>query len=129
MSESHRLPQGVRLRNENGRLYFCFEEGGKSRRKDLGPIPSDWPKDMIPAGKKRYGLRRLDSRPENEYHRVGWARSKGIEGEHSCWLATVYYPGGGTFTRVYTDHQKAVAFVERQKKSPLVRSADVTQIR
>jgi hypothetical protein len=48
--------------------------------------------------------------------------------KHHHWLVTVFYRDGERFGRVYTDRGKASRFAERQKKSPVVRSARVTQV-
>jgi hypothetical protein len=48
--------------------------------------------------------------------------------KHRHWQATVFYKDGETFTRVYTDHDKAAGFAGRQKKSPVVKMARVTQV-
>jgi hypothetical protein len=47
---------------------------------------------------------------------------------HHHWLVTVFYKDGERFGRVYTDRDKAARFAGRQKKSPVVRSARVTQV-
>jgi hypothetical protein len=47
--------------------------------------------------------------------------------KHRHWQVTVYYPDGERFARIYTDRKKAVAFAERQRKSPVVELARVTQ--
>ncbi len=47
---------------------------------------------------------------------------------HRHWLVTVFYADGEKFGRVYTDHGKATRFAVRQKKSPVVKSARVTQL-
>ena len=39
-----------------------------------------------------------------------------------------HYKDGEVFARTYTDRKHAVAFAERQRKSPVVRLARVTQI-
>ena len=71
MSESNHWPQirDVRVEVKDGCLYLCFHDGNIARRKLLGDAPKRWPKDMIPAGKKRYGKRRAESHPEIEYHK------------------------------------------------------------
>lgn len=48
--------------------------------------------------------------------------------KHRHWLVTVYYQDGERFGRVYTDRNKAARFAERQKKSPVVKSARVMQV-
>jgi len=40
----------------------------------------------------------------------------------------VFYADGEKFGRVYTDHDKANRFAERQRKSPVVKSARVSQL-
>jgi hypothetical protein len=40
----------------------------------------------------------------------------------------LFYADGETFARVYTDRQKAAGFAERQRKSPVVKMARVTEI-
>jgi hypothetical protein len=47
---------------------------------------------------------------------------------HHHWLVTVYYADGESFGRVYTDKDKATRFAERQRNSPVVRMARVTQV-
>ncbi len=47
--------------------------------------------------------------------------------KHHHWLVTVYYADGEKFGRVYTDKDKATRFAERQRRSPVVKSARVTQ--
>ena len=48
--------------------------------------------------------------------------------KHHHWLVTVYYADGEKFGRVYTDKDKASRFAERQRRSPVVKSARVTQV-
>lgn len=48
--------------------------------------------------------------------------------KHHHWLVTVYYADGETFGRVYTDKDKATRFAERQRRSPVVKSARITQV-
>jgi hypothetical protein len=48
--------------------------------------------------------------------------------KHHHWEAKVFYNDGETFARVYTDHEKAAGFAERQRKSPVVKMARVVQI-
>lgn len=40
----------------------------------------------------------------------------------------MFYNDGERFARMYTDHEKAAAFAERQKKSPVVKMARVIEI-
>jgi hypothetical protein len=48
--------------------------------------------------------------------------------KHHHWLVTVYYADGEKFGRVYTDREKASRFAERQRRSPVVKSARVSQV-
>lgn len=48
--------------------------------------------------------------------------------KHRHWQVTVFYRDGERFARVYTDRAKATSFAERQRKSPVVRSARVLQV-
>ena len=47
---------------------------------------------------------------------------------HHHYLVTVNYSDGEAFGRVYTDKDKATKFAERQRRSPIVKSARVTQV-
>jgi histidinol phosphatase-like enzyme len=47
--------------------------------------------------------------------------------KHHHWVATLFYADGEKFERVYVDREKARRFAERQKKSPLVLKARVTE--
>jgi hypothetical protein len=48
--------------------------------------------------------------------------------KHRHWQVTVFYADGERFGRVYTDKDKATRFADRQKRSPVVKSARVTQL-
>lgn len=48
--------------------------------------------------------------------------------KHHHWLVTVAYADGEKFGRVYTDKDKATRFADRQKRSPVVKSARITQV-
>ena len=48
--------------------------------------------------------------------------------KHHHWLVTVFYADGERFGRVYTDKEKATRFAERQRTSPVVKTARVTQV-
>jgi hypothetical protein len=48
--------------------------------------------------------------------------------KHRHWQVTVFYRDGEKFARVYTDRAKATSFAERQKKSPVVKTARVVQV-
>ncbi len=48
--------------------------------------------------------------------------------KHRHFMVTVFYRDGERFGRVYTDKGKASRFADRQKRSPVVKSARVTQL-
>jgi len=48
--------------------------------------------------------------------------------KHHHFLVSVFYADGEKFGRVYTDKDKATRFAERQRRSPVVKSARITQV-
>ena len=48
--------------------------------------------------------------------------------KHKHWQVTVFYHDGEKFARVYIDRERAERFAERQKKSPVVKSARIMEI-
>jgi len=48
--------------------------------------------------------------------------------KHHHWQVTVFYRDGEKFARVYIDRHKAEGFAERQKRSPVVRSARIMEV-
>lgn len=62
--------------------------------------------------------------------RVGKSKSTAIDRrrKHRHWQVTVYYHDGERFARVYTDRKRAEAFAARQKKSPIIKSARITEV-
>ena len=48
--------------------------------------------------------------------------------KHHHFLVSVYYADGEKFGRVYTDKDKATRFADRQRRSPVVKSARITQV-
>ena len=48
--------------------------------------------------------------------------------KHRHWEVTILYHDGKHFSRVYIDQERAQRFAERQKKSPVVRSAKVREV-
>lgn len=59
-------------------------------------------------------------------------KRKGFNGDkrrkHRHWQVTVYYEDGEKFARVYIDRERAEHFAERQKRSPIVKSARVREV-
>lgn len=47
--------------------------------------------------------------------------------KHLHWKVTIFYHDGEKFARVYIDRDRALRFADRQKKSPVVKLARVTQ--
>ena len=48
--------------------------------------------------------------------------------KHQHWQVTVYYHDGEKFARVYIDRERAERFAERQKKSPVVKTARIMEV-
>ena len=48
--------------------------------------------------------------------------------KHHHYLVTVSYADGERFGRVYTSKEKATRFAERQRRSPIVKAARVSQV-
>jgi hypothetical protein len=48
--------------------------------------------------------------------------------KHRHWEVSIVYHDGKKFARVYTDRARAERFAERQKKSPVVRSAKIREV-
>jgi hypothetical protein len=61
-------------------------------------------------------------------HRKPTTYGKDKRRKHHHWQVTIFYRDGERFARTYTDRKKAIAFAERQRKSPVVKLARVTQI-
>jgi hypothetical protein len=56
-------------------------------------------------------------------------RTVGRPRVYRYWHVILFYTDGGWFLRMYPNREKAVAFADRQKKCPLVKTARVTQAR
>jgi hypothetical protein len=54
--------------------------------------------------------------------------SKDQRRRHRHYPVTVIYRDGDKFARVYADLVKATNFAERQKKSPVVKTARITEV-
>lgn len=56
----------------------------------------------------------------------------GIAGDgrrkHRHWEVTIQYHDGKKFVRVYTNKERAERFAERQKRSPVVRTAKIREV-
>jgi hypothetical protein len=48
--------------------------------------------------------------------------------KHRHWQVTIYYKDGEKFARVYIDRDRANRFAERQRKSPVVKSARIQEV-
>jgi hypothetical protein len=60
--------------------------------------------------------------------RDGGGFGKDKRRKHHHFLVTVFYADGERFGRVYTDKDKATRFAERQRRSPVVKSARITLV-
>jgi hypothetical protein len=94
-------------------------------------IPADFPRTRPgPAGAPNGGGERKSmARKTKAKGRKGKSRlGKDKRRKHRHWQVTIYYTDGEKFARVYIDRGKAARFAERQKKSPVVRTARVAEI-
>ena len=64
----------------------------------------------------------------NEESEATPAFSKDKRRAHRHYRVTVVYRDGEEFARVYTDRAKADKFAERQRKSPVVNTARITEV-
>jgi hypothetical protein len=48
--------------------------------------------------------------------------------KHRHWQVTIYYKDGEKFARVYIDRERASRFADRQKRSPVVKSARIMEV-
>ena len=48
--------------------------------------------------------------------------------KHQHWRVTVTYQDGEQFARVYIDREAAYNFAARARKSPVIKSAEVTEV-
>jgi len=53
---------------------------------------------------------------------------KGRRQKYQFFEAKIFYTDGEASARTYTDRKKAERFAERQRKSPVVRMARVTEV-
>jgi hypothetical protein len=61
-------------------------------------------------------------------HRNRTSLGKDKRRKHHHFEAKIFYEDGEVFARRYTDREKANRFAERQRKSPVVKMARVTQV-
>ena len=61
--------ENAELQIKNGRVYLHWHDGERDRVKYLGRALTNWPKDSLPAGKKRYGKARLPGIDGDQYYR------------------------------------------------------------
>jgi hypothetical protein len=73
------------------------------------------------ANVTKNGTRKISRRGKTSF-------SKDRRRKHHHFLVSVYYADGEKFGRVYTDKDKATRFAERQRRSPVVKSARITQV-
>ena len=70
----------------------------------------------------------VEQKPEPKKPRAKADFDKDRRRKHHHYLVTVYYADGEKFGRVYTDKDKATRFADRQRRSPVVKQAKVTQV-
>jgi hypothetical protein len=68
------------------------------------------------------------TKPKTPKKRKRTTLGKDKRRKHKHWQVTVFYKDGERFARVYTDRSKASRFAERQRKSPVVKTARVLQV-
>ena len=68
------------------------------------------------------------AKTENKPRRGRASFVKDKRRRHHHFLVTIQYADGETFGRVYTNKEKADHFAERQRRSPVVKSARVSQV-
>lgn len=76
---------------------------------------------LRPVAKERKGKIKKESVHSPEF--AGDGRRK-----HRHWEVIIQYHDGKKFARVYTDRARAERFAERQKRSPVVRSARIREV-
>jgi hypothetical protein len=69
---------------------------------------------------------KTDSKKDSRRGKAAFADDR--RRKHHHYLVSVYYADGEKFGRVYTDKEKATRFAERQRRSPVVKSARITQV-
>lgn len=67
-----------------------------------------------------------EARKPNNKGRATYDKDK--RRKHHHYLVTVFYADGEKFGRVYTDKDKATRFADRQRRSPVVKMARVSQV-
>jgi len=60
-------------------------------------------------------------------HRLHATLFKDERRKHHHFEAKIFYKDGDVFARTYTDRKRAVNFADRQRRSPVVKMARVTQ--
>jgi hypothetical protein len=74
----------------------------------------------------RRSVKKKQAKQGKQRKKSGFSEDK--RRKHHHWLVSVFYADGEKFGRVYTDKGKADRFAERQRKSPVVKSARITQV-
>ena len=69
---------------------------------------------------------KISSKRNSDKEQNGFGKDR--RRKHHHFLVTVAYADGEKFGRVYTDKDKATRFADRQRRSPVVKSARVTQV-
>jgi hypothetical protein len=69
---------------------------------------------------------KTETKKPNNKGRTSYDKDK--RRKHHHYLVTVFYADGEKFGRVYTDKDKATRFADRQRRSPVVKMARVSQV-
>jgi hypothetical protein len=93
---------------------------GASKSASTAKVRSDERQSLVRRGRDRF--RRMNAHRE----RTNFGNDKRRKRRH--WMTTIFYRDGERFARTYTDREKATAFAERQRKSPVVKMARVAQV-
>lgn len=81
---------------------------------------------LAPAGRNCHSAMASWQRTVRKRNKTKLGKDK--RRKHHHWQVTVYYHDGEKFARVYINRDKAVRFADRQKKSPVVKLARVSQL-
>jgi hypothetical protein len=79
--------------------------------------------EIIPP---KTGKAKVNTNKSSKKDKAGFGKDR--RRKHHHWLVTVYYADGEKFGRVYTDRDKATRFAVRQRRSPVVKAARITQV-
>lgn len=73
-------------------------------------------------------FRKLTVKTDKRTDNKGKSFDKDRRRKHHHYLVTIFYADGERFGRVYTDKDKAARFADRQRRSPVVKMARVSEV-